>query len=93
MADSNRFSWIMWPFDALWWLVTTILALTGRLIMVLLGAVLMLGGVPYQYDDCRSCHRHPAALLWGPGCVARVVLILSDSQGLDRFFQFVAGSL
>ncbi|MFA9406484.1 MAG: hypothetical protein ACERKX_11790 [Anaerolineales bacterium] len=45
MADSNRFSWIMWPFDALWWLVTTILALTGRLIMVLLGAVLMLGGV------------------------------------------------
>ena len=45
MADSNRSSWIMWPFDALWWLVTTILALTGRLIVVLLGTVLMMGGL------------------------------------------------
>ena len=44
MSDTNRFSWIMWPFEALWWLVTTILALTGRLIVVLLGVVLMLVG-------------------------------------------------
>jgi hypothetical protein len=34
----------MWPFEALWWLVTTILALTGRFIVVVLGAVLMLIG-------------------------------------------------
>jgi hypothetical protein len=34
----------MWPFEALWWLVTTILALTGRFIVVVLGAFLMLIG-------------------------------------------------
>jgi hypothetical protein len=45
MSDVNRFSWVMWPFEALWWLVTTILALTGRLIAVVLGAVLMVMGV------------------------------------------------
>lgn len=44
MSDTNRFSWVMWPFEALWWLVTTILSLTGRLIVVVLGAVLMLVG-------------------------------------------------
>jgi len=44
MSDANRFSWIMWPFETLWWMVTTILELTGRLIAVVLGAVLMLVG-------------------------------------------------
>jgi hypothetical protein len=44
MSDANRFSWIMWPFEALWWMVTTILKLTGRFIAVVLGAVLMLVG-------------------------------------------------
>ena len=44
MSDVNRFSWVMWPFEALWWLVTTILELTGRLIAVVLGAILMLVG-------------------------------------------------
>ncbi len=44
MSDTKRFSWVMWPFEALWWLVTTILALTGRFIVVVLGAVLMLIG-------------------------------------------------
>jgi len=44
MSDTNRFSWVMWPFEALWWLVTTILELTGRLIAVVLGAVLMVMG-------------------------------------------------
>ena len=44
MSGTNRFSWVMWPFEALWWLVTTILALTGRLIVVLLGVILMLVG-------------------------------------------------
>ncbi len=44
MSNTKRFSWLMWPFEALWWLVTTILALTGRLIVVLLGMILMLVG-------------------------------------------------
>lgn len=44
MSDTKRFSWVMWPFEALWWLVTTILALTGRFIVVVLGAFLMLIG-------------------------------------------------
>ena len=44
MSDTKRFSWVMWPFEALWWLVTTILALTGRFIVVVVGAVLRLIG-------------------------------------------------
>lgn len=37
--------WFLWPFWALWRLVTWILELTGRLVAVLLGFILMLAGV------------------------------------------------
>ena len=36
--------WYLWPFVALWRLVTGILALTGRLVAVILGLVFVLVG-------------------------------------------------
>lgn len=38
--------WFLWPFVALWHLIVAIVALTGRLVAVLLGlALLIVGGV------------------------------------------------
>jgi hypothetical protein len=38
--------WIIWPFIALWKLLAGLIALTGRLVAILIGAALMLvGGV------------------------------------------------
>ncbi len=45
MEERNQTHWIFWPFVALWRLVTGILELTGRLIAVILGLVLMIVGV------------------------------------------------
>lgn len=45
MAHHRRFHWITWPFRALWHLLAMIVRLTGRLVAVVLGAVLMLLGV------------------------------------------------
>jgi hypothetical protein len=36
--------WYLWPFVALWKLLATIVGLTGRLVAVLLGLVLLLVG-------------------------------------------------
>jgi hypothetical protein len=36
--------WILWPFVALWKLLAGLIGLTGRLVAVILGAVLMLVG-------------------------------------------------
>ena len=42
--DDRRHPWILWPFVALWRLLTGILELTGRLVAVVLGLVLMIAG-------------------------------------------------
>jgi hypothetical protein len=45
MAQSHaRVPWYLWPFWAIWRLVAWIVLLTGRLIAVVLGGVLMLAG-------------------------------------------------
>jgi hypothetical protein len=44
MADRSHVPWILWPFVALWDLLAFILKLTGRLIGVVLGLVLMIAG-------------------------------------------------
>jgi hypothetical protein len=36
--------WFLWPFWAVWKLVETILLVTGRLVAVILGLVLMIAG-------------------------------------------------
>ena len=46
MANGTRHTpWILWPFVALWDLVTGILKLTGRLIALVVGVVLMIIGI------------------------------------------------
>ena len=45
MAESKKVSWVLWPFVALWRLVTLILELTGRFVAILLGIVLIAAGV------------------------------------------------
>jgi hypothetical protein len=37
--------WYAWPFVALWKLIAGIVALTGRLVAVILGFVLLLAGI------------------------------------------------
>jgi hypothetical protein len=44
MAE-RRTPWFLWPFVALWDLLTWILNLTGRLIAAVLGLVLMVAGI------------------------------------------------
>jgi hypothetical protein len=43
-AESRRVPILLWPFWALWRLVTGILALTGRLVAGVLGIALMAAG-------------------------------------------------
>jgi len=45
MAEQTKTPWVLWPFVALWRLVTWILAMTGRLVAILLGIVFMVVGV------------------------------------------------
>jgi hypothetical protein len=45
MSEDKRTPWIFWPFVALWRLLTWILELTGRLVAVVLGLVMMIVGV------------------------------------------------
>lgn len=44
MQKRRRTPWYLWPFVALWELVTGILKLTGRLVAAILGLVLMIAG-------------------------------------------------
>lgn len=44
-TDSRKKTpWYLWPFEALWNLVTWILSFTGRLIAAVLGLILMILG-------------------------------------------------
>ncbi|MBC8334284.1 MAG: hypothetical protein ISR59_13690 [Anaerolineales bacterium] len=46
MTDKKRkVFWLFWPFVALWRLIAGIVELTGRLVAVILGLVLMIVGV------------------------------------------------
>jgi len=43
-TETKKAPWYLWPFVALWRLVTGILVLTGRLVAVILGLVFVLIG-------------------------------------------------
>lgn len=45
MTEQKHVSWVLWPFYALWKLVTAILMMTGRLVAVILGLALMIVGI------------------------------------------------
>jgi len=44
-TDQRKAVWFLWPFYALWRLVTFILEMTGRLVIVTLGLVLGIVGI------------------------------------------------
>jgi hypothetical protein len=44
VEESERVPLLLWPFWAIWRLVTLIIGLTGRLIAIVLGLVLMVVG-------------------------------------------------
>ncbi len=43
--NKKQIFWLFWPFVALWRLIAGIVELTGRLVAVILGLVLMVVGV------------------------------------------------
>ena len=43
-AEERRTPWFLWPFFALWRLLTFILNATGRLVLVVVGIALMVVG-------------------------------------------------
>ncbi len=45
MTEQRKTPWFLWPFVALWRLVTWILEMTGRFLAILLGIVFMVVGV------------------------------------------------
>ncbi len=45
MTEQDKTPWFLWPFVALWRLVTWILEMTGRFVAILLGIVFMVVGV------------------------------------------------
>ena len=46
MSETKKsIPWYAWPFVALWKLIAGIVALTGRLVAVILGLALMLAGI------------------------------------------------
>lgn len=44
-TTESRIPWILWPFYAIWRLLTLILEITGRIICALLGLAMMAAGV------------------------------------------------
>lgn len=45
MEEPARMPWILWPFRALWRLMTLILGITGRILCALLGLAFMVVGI------------------------------------------------
>jgi hypothetical protein len=43
-TQTKRIPWYLWPFAALWKLLAVIVEMTGRLVAMILGIVLMIAG-------------------------------------------------
>ncbi len=44
-AEEKHIPWILWPFYAVWRIVTFVFELTGRIIAAIIGLALMVAGV------------------------------------------------
>lgn len=64
MAEADRHvPWYLWPFHALWRLVTFVLVAAGRLVCALLGIVLLVAGVTVALTVVGAPLGIPMALL------------------------------
>ena len=55
--------WILWPFVALWRLIAMIVEFTGRIVSVVLGAVLMIVGIVVSLTIIGAIVGIPLAIL------------------------------
>jgi len=62
LAHSKKAAWFLWPFGALWRLVTFILEMTGRFVAILLGIVLIAVGVLVSFTVVGAVVGIPLAL-------------------------------
>ena len=61
--EKKRVAWFLWPFVAIWRLLTFILEATGRLVAVVVGAALLLAGVIVSFTVVGALVGIPLALL------------------------------
>lgn len=61
--EKRRCPWFLWPFEALWRLLTLILKLTGRLVTIILGVVLMIVGIIISFTVIGAVVGIPLAIL------------------------------
>ena len=59
----HRIPWILWPFVALWRLIAMIVEFTGRIVAVVLGAVLMIVGIVVSLTIIGAVVGIPLAIL------------------------------
>ena len=62
-TDARRTPWIFWPFVALWDLIAWMVRLVGRLLAVVLGAILMTLGIVLSLTVIGACLGVPVAAL------------------------------
>lgn len=62
-TTARRTPWILWPFVALWDLIAWLVMLVGRLLAVVLGAILMILGVVLSLTVIGACLGVPVAAL------------------------------
>ncbi len=55
MTEKKQVPWYLWPFYALWSLVTWILGLAGRVVAAVMGVVLMIVGILVSLTGVGAC--------------------------------------
>ena len=69
-VQQKKIPWLLWPFYAIWQLLTFVLAATGRLVAVLLGVVLLIVGIVLSLTVVGAIVGVPVAIL-GLGLMLR----------------------
>lgn len=62
-AEEKRIPWFLWPFHALWRLLTFILNATGRLVLAVLGIALLVVGLAISLTVVGAPFGIPLAVL------------------------------
>jgi hypothetical protein len=63
MKTHKHVAILLWPFYAIWWLLSTILEFTGRLVAAILGVVFMIVGLVVSLTIVGAVVGIPLAIL------------------------------
>lgn len=63
MKKQHHVPVLLWPFYAIWWLISTIIEFTGRLVAAILGVVFMIVGVVVSLTVVGAIVGIPLAIL------------------------------